>query len=80
MNVTRYIEVYDNLTDELIASYEIILSNEEAITYINPDDDDEYAVFSYELNENQVISLGGMGLISLYADRDVSFHSACYQD
>lgn len=79
MEVTRYIEVYDNVTDELIDSYEIALPDNKAITYIKPDDDDEYAVFVYVLNKKQVIHLGGIHLISLYGDKDVSFHAACYQ-
>ncbi len=31
IEVTRYIEVYDNVTEELIDSYEITLPDEEAI-------------------------------------------------
>lgn len=77
--VTRYINVFDNITEELIDSYEITLSDEEAIRYIKPDDDDEHAVFVYVLNKEQVINLGGEHLISLYSDKDVSFHVGCYQ-
>ncbi|MFQ1013840.1 DUF7683 domain-containing protein [Avibacterium paragallinarum] len=77
--VTRYINVFDNITEELIDSYEITLSDEEAIRYIKPDDDDEHAVFVYVLNKEQVINLGGEHLISLYSDEDVSFHVGCYQ-
>ena len=57
IEVVRYIEVFDNTTEELIGSYEITLPDEEAISYIQPDDDD-YAVCGYELNKNQVINLG----------------------
>ncbi|MEE3607483.1 DUF7683 domain-containing protein [Avibacterium paragallinarum] len=77
--VTRYINVFDNITEELIDSYEITLSDEEAIPYIKPDDDDEHAVFAYELNKEQVINLGGKHLVSLYSDKNVSFYASCYQ-
>ncbi|MFZ7284160.1 DUF7683 domain-containing protein, partial [Avibacterium avium] len=54
IEVTRYIEVYDNVTEELIDSYEITLPDEEAIFYINPDDD-RYAIGGmYMLNLEQV--------------------------
>ncbi|KGQ65220.1 hypothetical protein ACLRAA_11575 [Gallibacterium anatis] len=80
IEVTRYIEVYDNITEELIDSYEITLPDEEAISYIKPDDDDRYAIGgAYELNEEQVIDLGGKELVSLYHNKDVSFFAACYQ-
>ncbi|WP_080742364.1 hypothetical protein [Gallibacterium anatis] len=59
IEVVRYIEVFDNTTEEVIGSYEITLPDEEAISYIQPDDDDYYAVCGYELNKNQVINLGG---------------------
>lgn len=78
--VARYINVFDNITEELIDSYEITLPDEEAISYIKPDDDDRYAIGGvYVLNEKQVINLGGKHLISLYGDKDVSFHVGCYQ-
>ncbi|MFZ7187833.1 DUF7683 domain-containing protein [Avibacterium avium] len=79
IEVTRYIEVFDNITEELIDSYEITLSDEEAIFYIKPDDDDHYAIFAYMLNEEQVINLGGSHLVSLYNNKDVSFYAACFQ-
>lgn len=79
IEVTRYIEVYDNVTEELIDSYEITLSDEEAIFYIKPDDD-LYAIGGvYVLDKEQVINLGGKHLISLYGDKNVSFHAGCYQ-
>ncbi|MGR6647675.1 DUF7683 domain-containing protein [Avibacterium paragallinarum] len=80
IEVTRYIEVYDNVTEELIDSYEITLPDEEAIFYINPDDDDRYAIAGmYMLNLEQVINLGGSHLVSLYNNKDVSFYAACFQ-
>ncbi|MDU8925687.1 hypothetical protein RYD26_12440 [Pasteurellaceae bacterium LIM206] len=80
MKVKRYIEVYDNTTDELLFSYRITLLDELVIKIINPDDDDKYAVFSYDLNKSQVIQLGGYVLIEAFKNKDVSFHSACYLD
>ncbi|MCW9732235.1 hypothetical protein L5B97_01830 [Avibacterium sp. 20-15] len=77
IEVARYIEVFDNITEELIDSYEITLPDEEAIFYINPDDD--YAIGAYMLNEEQVINLGGSNLVSLYNNKDVSFYAACFQ-
>jgi len=80
IEVIRYIEVYDNITDELIDSYEITLPDEEAISYIKPYGDDYYAVSGmYALNKEQVIDLGGKELVSLYHNKDVSFFAACYQ-
>lgn len=79
IEVTRYIEVYDNVTEELIDSYEITLPDEEAIFYIKPDDD-RYAIGGmYMLNLEQVINLGGSHLVSLYNNKDVSFYADCFQ-
>lgn len=77
IEVTRYIDVFDNITDELIDSYEITLPDEKAISYIQPDDDDCYAICVYALDEDQVINLGGEHLVSLYKNKDVCFHASC---
>lgn len=60
IKVERYIEVYDDISEEIIFSYRIILNDDEAITYIKPDDD-IYAIFSYRLDHEQVAKLGGGG-------------------
>ena len=49
MNVERYIEVYSNETDELLYSYKITIPDHLVIEIVSPDEDDEFAFFSYNL-------------------------------
>ena len=79
MNYERYIEVYDNNTDELIGEYKINLPDNIVIRIISPDDDDELAIFPYILNEKQVIDLVGDNILNKYKGKDIEYHIACYQ-
>lgn len=74
----RYIEVYDDISEELIFSYRIKLNDDEAISYISPDDDDIYAVFMYRLDNEQVIKLGGEWIFEKFKNQNVSYFSSCY--
>ena len=78
MNYERYIEVYDNNTDELIGEYKINLPDNIVIRIISPDDD-ELAIFPYILNEKQVIDLVGDNILNKYKGKDIEYHIACYQ-
>lgn len=49
MNVERYIEVYSNETDELLYSYKITIPDNLVIEIVSPDENDEFALFSYIL-------------------------------
>ena len=51
MNVERYIEVYSNETDELLYSYKITIPDHLVIEIVSPDEDDEFAFFSYILTQ-----------------------------
>jgi len=79
MNVERYIEVYSNETDELLYSYKITIPDHLVIEIVSPDEDDEFAIFSYALTQEKVISLGGRHIIDEYHNKDVGYYVACYQ-
>lgn len=79
MNVERYIEVYSNETDELLYSYKITIPDHLVIEIVSPDEDDEFAFFSYILTQEKVISLGGKYIIDEYHNKDVGYYVACYQ-
>ncbi|QIW16760.1 hypothetical protein A4G20_10690 [Pasteurellaceae bacterium RH1A] len=78
IDLERYVEVYSNATDELLDSYPITLPDSEAIPYINPVNDDEYAIYVYVLNESQVISLVGEEIVKKYQGHDIEYQAACY--
>ena len=44
-----------------------------------PDEDDEFALFSYILTQEKVIALGGKHIIDEYHNKDVGYYVACYQ-
>ena len=79
MNVERYIEVYSNETDELLYSYKITIPDNLVIEIVSPDEDDEFALFSYILTQEKVIALCGKHIIDEYHNKDVGYYVACYQ-
>lgn len=79
MNVERYIEVYSNETDELLYSYKITIPDNLVIEIVSPDENDEFALFSYILTQEKVIALGGKYIIDKYHNKDVGYYVACYQ-
>ena len=79
MNVERYIEVYSNETDQLLYSYKITIPDHLVIEIVSPDEDDEFALFSYVLTQEKVISLGGRHIVDEYHNKDVGYYVACYQ-
>ena len=79
INVERYIEVYSNETDELLYSYKITIPDNLVIEIVSPDENDEFALFSYILTQEKVIALGGKYIIDKYHKKDVGYYVACYQ-
>lgn len=77
--VRRYIEVYGNETDELLYSYKITIPDYLVIEIVSPDEDDEFALFSYILTQEKVIALGSKHVIDEYYNKDVGYYAACYQ-
>lgn len=79
MKFTRYIEVYDNNTDELLESYQVNLPDILVVHIISPDDD-YLALCPYVLEIEQVLSLGGNKLVEKYKNMNIEYHVTTYQN